>query len=215
HARARDLDDRRPTAGEPETEERRHDDGDRRGAEDPSRPPARRPRRAAREPQRREVPAELPGGLGPPARWRASTTRRCRARPAGARPRSTPIAVANASPRRKPPGERCRRTVATVNVIMLNCTPESNVSIASTASAASTTPATSPPAARSNDSVRNETRIAARPKPSARSVPISAVRLATAAYIVLSAPKTAPTGMTTASVRTRTYSEFALSACSS
>ena len=51
---------------------------------------------------------------------------------------------------------------------------------------------------------RKDRRMAPRPKPSARSVPISASRLATAAYIVLSAPNVAPIPMTLARVRTST-----------
>src|SRR5439155_2132609 len=174
-------------------EQRRDDEDDHRRDDPPARRAARRLHRAALEPQRREIPAELLGRLRHQARWSASTTRRCAARHAGARPPSTPIVAANTSPRTKPAGERWRRTVATVNVIMLNCTPESNVSMANTASAASAVPATNPPAARSSDSLRKERRMAPRPKPSARSVPTSAVRAATAAYIVLRAPKTAPT----------------------
>lgn len=48
------------------------------------------------------------------------------------------------------------------------------------------------------DSERNASRIEPREKPSARSVPISAVRDCTAAYIVFVAPKTAPTPASTA-----------------
>ena len=44
--------------------------------------------------------------------------------------------------------------------------------------------------------MRKEVRIDPREKPRARSVPISFVREPTAAYIVLSAPKTAPSAIT-------------------
>ena len=55
-----------------------------------------------------------------------------------------------------------------------------------------------------SDSTRNESRIAAREKPIARKVPISAVRACTAAYSVLVAPNTAPIPASTASPTTRT-----------
>ena len=59
----------------------------------------------------------------------------------------------------------------------------------SDAAARPTMPPSSPS---SSASTRNATRIAAREKPSARSVPISAVREATLAYIVIIAPMIAP-----------------------
>ena len=57
---------------------------------------------------------------------------------------------------------------------------------------AATRPTMPPIAPSSSASTRNATRIAVREKPSARSVPISAVREATLAYIVIIAPITAP-----------------------
>ena len=53
-------------------------------------------------------------------------------------------------------------------------------------------PTTPPMKPSSSASTRNAARIAAREKPSARSVPISAVRDATLAYIVIIAPMIAP-----------------------
>ena len=53
-------------------------------------------------------------------------------------------------------------------------------------------PITPPTRPSSSASPRNAVRIAAREKPSARRVPISAVRDATLAYIVIIAPMTAP-----------------------
>ena len=58
--------------------------------------------------------------------------------------------------------------------------------------AAPTSPTTPPTRPSSSDSPRNATRIDAREKPSARSVPISAVRDATLAYMVIIAPMIAP-----------------------
>jgi hypothetical protein len=52
-----------------------------------------------------------------------------------------------------------------------------------------------------------------REKPSARSVPISAMRACTAAYIVFVAPNAAPKPATTARNTTRIMKKFALSAC--
>ena len=113
------------------------------------------------------------------------------------------MSAAKATPSSAPPIDGLRSTVATVKVIMLKATPESNVFTARMAIPASATPATSPARASSSDSARKERRIEPRPKPSARSVPISAVRLATAAYMVFSAPNVAPAPMMVASVRTR------------
>src|SRR5712692_3400922 len=60
---------------------------------------------------------------------------------------------------------------------------------------ASRHPSRPPARARITDSTTNEKRMLRREKPIARSVPISRVRAATIAYIVLSAPKTAPSPM--------------------
>ena len=57
---------------------------------------------------------------------------------------------------------------------------------------AAKSPTTPPTRPSSSASPRNATRIAAREKPSARSVPISLVRDATLAYIVIIAPMIAP-----------------------
>src|SRR5262245_21540271 len=203
-ARLRDLDHDGTTAqqaGPREPEQQDH------GGRSPEHPPprsARGRRRAPLEPQRRQPAAQFLGALCHQARWSASTTRRWAARQADASPPTRPIAVAKATPRPAPPSGRRRKTVATLKVIMLNCTPDSNVLTASTATAASAAPTRSPPAARRSDSLTKASRMARRPNPRARRVPISAVRLATAAYIVLSAPKVAPVAMTLASVKTST-----------
>ena len=57
---------------------------------------------------------------------------------------------------------------------------------------AASNPASPPHNDSSNDSIRNATRMLPRRKPIARKVPISAVRLATAAYMVIIAPMIAP-----------------------
>jgi hypothetical protein len=116
----------------------------------------------------------------------------------------SPIASAKVRPSSTPPLDGRRRTVATLNVIMLKATPWSNAFTAHIAPTPRTTPPAKPAVASMSDSDRKDTRIASREKPSARSVPISAVRLATAAYMVLSAPNVAPVAMTTASTRTST-----------
>ena len=58
--------------------------------------------------------------------------------------------------------------------------------------AANSNPANPPTSASSNDSSRNAASMDGRRKPSARSVPISAVRMATAEYMVMAAPIMAP-----------------------
>ena len=65
---------------------------------------------------------------------------------------------------------------------------------------AASRPAAAPTSDSSSASSRNAVRIAPRPKPSARSVPISAVRVATDAYIVMAAPMMAPSEKITDSV---------------
>ncbi len=57
---------------------------------------------------------------------------------------------------------------------------------------AATSPTTPPTSPSSSDSTRNAVRIDEREKPSARSVPISPVRDATLAYMVIIAPMIAP-----------------------
>jgi hypothetical protein len=59
-------------------------------------------------------------------------------------------------------------------------------------SEAKASPATPPMAPINNDSRRKAQRMLRRRKPSARSVPISAVRVATEAYMVIIAPMMAP-----------------------
>ena len=68
---------------------------------------------------------------------------------------------------------------------------------------ASTNPITPPTMASRIDSMRKAARMLERRKPSARSVPISPVRLATAAYIVIMAPIIAPIEKITESVMPR------------
>ena len=69
---------------------------------------------------------------------------------------------------------------------------------ASTLHDARSTPRTAPPAARTIASVSTEKTTAPAPNPRARKVAISRVREATAVYIVLMAPKTAPMPISTA-----------------
>src|SRR4029453_9945449 len=203
HRDGRHLDQRDAAGGDPAT----HHAGDhgQRGPDDQPAEPAPRADRCivALETQRAQVLAQLLGGDCHHACRSASTTRRWAARHAGARPPRKPMAAAKTTPSRTPASVGRRSTVATVNVIMLKATPASNVLTTSIASSDRTMPATRPPAASSIDSARNDARMEPRPKPSARSVPISAVRCATAAYIVLRAPKVAPIPMMTASVSTR------------
>src|SRR5262249_8699122 len=154
-------------AGAREREEQDEDGGS------PEHPPPGRAggrRRGPLEPQRGQPPAQFLDALCHQARWSASTTRRWAARPAGASPPARPTARAKATPRAAPPGERRRKTVATLKVIMLNCTPDSNVLTASTASAASAAPRRSPPAASRSDSLTKAIRMARRPNPRARRV---------------------------------------------
>ena len=83
-------------------------------------------------------------------------------------------------------------------------------------SEASASPTAQPRAARQSASARKATRIAPRRNPRARSDPISAVRLATAAYIVIIAPIIAPTEKITDSVIPRMRMKFdSTSDCSS
>jgi len=70
-------------------------------------------------------------------------------------------------------------------------------------SEAAARPKTQPRPASSSASARNAARIARRRKPSARSAPISPVRPATAAYIVIIAPIIAPIEKITESVSPR------------
>ena len=63
---------------------------------------------------------------------------------------------------------------------------------------ASSAPSTPPEMASASASAITEAITGQAPKPSARSVPISAVRADTAEYIVLSAPNVAPTAITSA-----------------
>ena len=76
--------------------------------------------------------------------------------------------------------------------------PPSAAETATPSAQATAPPMAKPSPAVSSDSTRNETRIEPREKPIARSVPISAVRAWTAAYIVFVAPKTAPIPASTA-----------------
>jgi len=62
----------------------------------------------------------------------------------------------------------------------------------------------------SSDSVRNASRMLRRRKPSARSVPISGVRLATAEYMVIIAPMMAPMEKTAVSVVPRMRRNLAI-----
>ncbi len=67
-------------------------------------------------------------------------------------------------------------------------------------------PSAPPASASSIDSMRNAVRMLARENPSARSVPISRVRAATMAFMVLTAPNTAPIPITTETNPARTRS---------
>ena len=75
---------------------------------------------------------------------------------------------------------------------------------------ASASPSAPPSRARHSDSVRNARRMAGRWKPSARRVPISAVRWATEAYIVVMAPMTAPSEKVTERAVPRTLRNFTM-----
>jgi hypothetical protein len=83
-------------------------------------------------------------------------------------------------------------------------------------SIAAASPTAQPRIASATASRRNATRIAPRRNPSARKEPISAVRFATEAYIVIMAPIIAPTEKITDSVSPRMRMKFeSTSDCSS
>src|SRR5262249_1353943 len=110
------------TTGESRCHEQYH------GGGEPARPATWAPGCAlAVEAEGAEMLAEVWGSGGHQACRGASTTGRWAARQAGPRPPNTPIAVAKPTPRSAPPTVGSRSTVATVKVIMLKATPESNV----------------------------------------------------------------------------------------
>src|SRR5450755_2624860 len=117
----------------------------------------------------------------------ASTIFSRAARAAGRNPPTKPMPSANISAARTMPGVSTKRNASSAKVwkfmveIEIACMNEAH-----------TMPITPPMSPRSSDSPRNAVRMAARENPSARSVPISLVRLATLAYMVIIAPMMAP-----------------------
>src|SRR3989440_1286211 len=117
----------------------------------------------------------------------ASTILSRAARAAGRNPPTNPMPSANTNAARTMPGVSTKRKASSAKVWKFIVEIDS-----ACMNDAHTTPITPPMSPSSNDSTRNATRIAAREKPSARSVPISLVRLATLAYMVIMAPMMAP-----------------------
>jgi hypothetical protein len=121
-----------------------------------------------------------------PAR-KASTIFIRAARAAGKKPPTNPIANANANDHTTIDGVNLKLNASSAKVWKLVVEIES--ACMKLAARRPTTPPSNPS---SNASVRNAIRIAARENPTARNVPISLVREATLAYIVIIAPMMAP-----------------------
>ena len=109
------------------------------------------------------------------------------ARAAGRNPPTKPIASAKPSEAATMPGVSANENASSAKVWKFIVEIEN-----ACMNEAATRPARPPTNPSSSDSTRKAARIAVRGNPSARSVPISPVRAATLAYIVIMAPMIAP-----------------------
>jgi len=125
---------------------------------------------------------------------------------AGRQPPANPINKANSNPSTITPGVMVKVKAISENVCQFMVE-----TVKACMKDASTSPMTPPMRLNSNASRRKAPRILARRNPMARKVPISAVRLATEAYMVIIAPMIAPMENMVLRIVPRMRRKFAMS----
>src|SRR5439155_893791 len=128
----------------------------------------------------------------PYALRKASIGRKRAARQAGPNPPAVPITSASRSAAARSAAPTFSVITLMVKVAAPKPMPPRSMRRHADRPRAQTAPSTNPSPATASASTWNDVRIAAREKPRARSVPISAVRACTAAYLLLAAPHPAP-----------------------